>query len=417
MKKSITPSVIKGEITAPPSKSVMQRMTAAALLADGQATVIHNPSFSADCLASLDVAQKLGADITRNETRVVIKGGLSPSVKELSCGESGLGIRMFAPIASLCPGEFTIDGDGSLRSRPMDMMVAPFRDLGVSCTTTDGHPPITVHGPLTGGRTEVDASISSQFLTGLLMALPRAKGDSELWVAHLISRPYIDLTLKILELCGIHIPHDDYARFSVKGNQTYRPQGFFVEGDWSSAAFLCVAAAVGGEVILKGLDVRSSHPDRKILEILEACGASVRLSPDSVGVKKRELKAFDFDVTDSPDLLPPLAALACSCKGTSRIRGVDRLKFKESDRTAALRQELSGMGCGVRVIDGTLEIEGGDIRGGVASSHRDHRIAMAMAVLAINAEQPITVVGTECVNKSYPSFFEDLASLGGIFDE
>jgi 3-phosphoshikimate 1-carboxyvinyltransferase len=249
------------------------------------------------------------------------------------------------------------------------------------------------------------------------MALPKATGDSELRVENLTSRPYIDLTLKVLELCRIQITHDDYSRFFIQGDQSYRPQGFFVEGDWSSAAFLCVAAAAGGEIILKGLDVRSPQPDRKIIEILEDCGASVCLSPDFIGVKKRELKAFDFDVTDSPDLVPPLAALACSCRGTSRLRGVDRLKYKESDRTAVLRQELSKMGLSVKVIDGILEIQGGDIRGGATHSHGDHRIAMAMAVLAINAEQPITVDGTECVKKSYPSFFEDLASLGGKIDE
>lgn len=392
-------------------------MTAAALLAEGRTSVIDNPSFCADCLASLDVAQKLGAEVARHETRVVIKGGLSPSVKGFSCGESGLGMRMFTAIASLWPDEFKVEGEGSLRSRPMDMLVAPFKELGVRCRTTNGHPPITIHGPLRGGKATVDTEVSAQFLTGLLMALPRAKGDSELCVENLTSRPYIDLTLKVLELCGIHILHEDFTRFSIRGEQTYKPQGFTVEGDWSSAAFLCVAAAVGGEITLMGLDTGSPQPDRKIIEVLEACGASVCLSRDSVGVKKQKLKAFDCEVSDCPDLVPPLAALACSCEGTSRLRGVNRLKYKESDRTSALRQELSGMGLGVRVIDGTLEIQGGDIQGGVAQSHGDHRIAMAMAVLAINSKQPITVEGSECVNKSYPSFFKDLASLGGKIDE
>ncbi|HUU52572.1 MAG TPA: 3-phosphoshikimate 1-carboxyvinyltransferase [Candidatus Heimdallarchaeota archaeon] len=417
MKRSIKHSQIEGEIFAPPSKSLMQRMTAAALLTEGTTTEIRNPSFSADCLASLDVVKKLGAEVSRYKNRVVIKGGLSPSVRELSCGESGLCMRMFAPIASLCPDELTLNGEGSLRSRPMDMLVMPLKDLSVRCTTHNGHQPITVHGPLKGGRAEVDGSISSQFLTGLLMALPRAEGDSEIHVENLTSRPYIDLTLKVLESCGIHIPHDNYARFSIKGNQTYHPRGFTVEGDWSGAAFLLVAAAVGGDLALKGLDVQSPQPDRKILEVLKDCGASVRLTRDVVVVQKRELRAFDFDITDSPDLVPPLAVLACSCLGTSRLRGTDRLQYKESDRTSALQQELSRMGIVLRIIDGNMEIQGGDIHGGVAQSHADHRIAMAMAVLAINATQPITVEGTECVNKSYPAFFEDLASIGGKVDE
>jgi 3-phosphoshikimate 1-carboxyvinyltransferase len=248
------------------------------------------------------------------------------------------------------------------------------------------------------------------------MALPRVDGDSEIQVENLCSTPYIDLTLKVLESCGIHIPHDNYDRFSINGNQTYNPQSFIVEGDWSGAAFLLVAAAVGGNLAIKGLDIQSPQSDRKILEVLKDCGANIFLTPDAVVVQKKELQAFDFDVTDSPDLVPPLAALACSCLGTSRLRGVDRLQYKESDRTAALRQELSKRGIILRFIDGNMEIQGGDIQGGVAQSHADHRIAMAMAVLAINAKQPITVEGTDCVNKSYPAFFEDLASIGGKVD-
>ncbi len=411
------PSTIEGDIFAPPSKSVMQRMTAAALLAEDRTTEIWNPSFSADCLASLDVAQKLGAKVIRDKNRVVIRGGLSPASRELSCGESGLCMRMFAPIASLWPDELTLNAEGSLRSRPMDMLVTPLKDLGARCATHNGHPPITVRGSLKGGRAEVDSSISSQFLTGLLMALPRAERDSELIIKNLTSRPYIDLTLKVLGSCGIHIPHDNYAHFFIKGNQMYFPQGFTVEGDWSGAAFLLVAAAVGGSLTLKGLDVRSPQPDRKILDVLRDCGTSVRLTPDAVVVQKRDLRAFDFDVTDCPDLMPPLAALACSCPGRSRLRGVDRLQYKESDRSSALQQELSRMGIVLQIIDGTMEIQGGDIHGGLVQSHADHRIAMAMAVLGITAKHPIIIEGADCVNKSYPAFFEDLASIGGKIDE
>lgn len=417
MKRSVTPSAIEGELFAPPSKSVMQRMTAAALLAEDQSTEISNPSFSADCLASLDVAQKLGAEVKRKKNRLVIRGGLSPSFRDLSCGESGLCMRMFAPIASLWPGEFKLNGEGSLRSRPMHMLVAPFKDLGVRCTTQNGYPPISLHGPIKAGETTVDSSISSQFLTGLLMALPKAKGDSVVHVEKLASRPYIDLTLKVLETCGIHIRHENYAHFFIKGNQRYFPQGFIVDGDWSSAAFLLVAAAVGGSLTLRGLDIRSPQPDRQILKILRNCGSSVLLAPDGVVVQKRELHPFDFDVTHCPDLMPPLAALACSCLGTSRLRGMDRLQYKESDRSSALQQELSRMGIDLQMKDGTMEIKGGDIQGGVVQSHADHRIAMAMAVLGINAKNPIIIEGTDCVNKSYPTFFEDLASIGGKVDE
>jgi 3-phosphoshikimate 1-carboxyvinyltransferase len=417
MKRSITSSIIEGEVFAPPSKSLMQRMTAAALLAEEGITEIGNPSFSTDCLASLDVAQKLGARVTRHKNKVVIQGRLSPSEKELSCGESGLGIRMFAPIASLWPSELTLDGEGSLRSRPMDMVVSPFKDLGVRCTTSNGTPPIKVQGPLRGGTTTVDASISSQFLTGLLLALPRAQENSELHVKNLTSQPYIDLTLEVLKSSGIQIRHNNYARFDIPGNQTFNPQRFTVDGDWSGAAFFLVAAAIGGELILKGLNTSSPRPDRKILDVLKDCGADIQLSSDVVVLRKRELKAFDIDVTDCPDLMPPLSVLACSCGGTSRIRGVDRLRYKESDRSSALEKELSKMGIFTQIVDGTMEIQGGAIQGGPTESYGDHRIAMALSILALNAKKPITVEGTECVNKSYPAFFEDLASIGGKIDE
>jgi 3-phosphoshikimate 1-carboxyvinyltransferase len=249
------------------------------------------------------------------------------------------------------------------------------------------------------------------------MALPRVEGDSELHVENLTSAPYIDLTLKILESCGISIPHDNYACFTIKGNHAYQPQGFTVEGDWSGAAFLLVAAAVGGDLKLKGLDIQSPQSDRKILEVLKDCGTKICLTPDALGVQKRELRAFDFDVTDCPDLVPPLAALACSCQGTSRLTGVDRLQYKESDRASVLQQELFKRGIVSQIVDGNMEIRGGKIQGGIAESHGDHRIAMAMAVLALDANQPITIEGTECVNKSYPAFFEDLASIGGKVDE
>jgi 3-phosphoshikimate 1-carboxyvinyltransferase len=417
MKKSINPSLIEGEISAPPSKSLMQRMTAAALLAEGKTTEIWNPSYSADCLASLNVAQTLGAEVTLQKDRVVIRGGLAPSVKECSCGESGLCVRMFTPIASLWPGELILHGEATLLSRPMGMMEAPLRDLGVRCMTHNGYPPIKVHGPLKGGKTKVDGSISSQFLTGLLMALPMAEGDSELLVQNLTSASYIDMTLKVLESCGIHIRRKSDTRFFIQGKQIYFPRAFTVEGDWSGAAFMLVAAAVGGQVSVKGLDQQSSQPDRKICEILRDVGSVLRFHPDAVYVRKAELRSFDFDVTGCPDLVPPLVALACSCQGKSLLRGVERLRYKETDRLSALQKELSKLGIETRILDGALEIQGGKIWGGVVDSHADHRIAMALAVLAINAEQPLTVKNADCVNKSYPEFFEDLASIGGKIDE
>jgi len=417
MKISVTSSTIEGELTAPPSKSVMQRLIAAALLAEDQITEIQNPSSSADCLAALGVARALGAEVTHDSERILIRGGLSPAAGELSCGESGLCMRMFAPIAALCPRELVLVGEGTLRTRPMEMLIAPLTDLGVECTTARGHQPLSVRGPLKGGRARVDGSLSSQVLTGLLMALPRAETASELQVDDLVSRGYVDLTLKILEDCGVRVTHEDYSRFSIAGGQRYAARRFTVEGDWSGAAFLCVAAAIRGRLSLNGLELDSLQPDRKILDVLEACGANVSRARDRVMVERRALEAFELDVTDCPDLVPPLAALACSCDGTSRLTGMGRLRYKESDRAAALLQELSRLGIAARIDADVMEIEGGELRGGGVQSHADHRIAMALAVLGLNAERPVVIEGASCVRKSYPGFFEDLASIGGELDE
>lgn len=417
MKKSIAPSRIEGAISAPPSKSMMQRITAAALLAESQTTEIRNPSFSTDCVASLHVAQTLGAEVTVHKDRVVIRGGLSPAAEELSCGESGLCLRMFTPIASLWPGPLTLHGEGTLLTRPMGMMEAPLRNLGVRCLTQNGFPPVKVQGPLRGGRTEVDGSISSQFLSGLLMALPKARINSELLVQNLRSASYIDMTLKVLDSCGIRVRQDSPGRILIQGNQTYNPPGFTVEGDWSGAAFLLVAAATAGHIWMKGLDIHSCQPDRKICQVLQDVGSTVRLEPDAVYVQKGMLHSFDVDVTDCPDLVPPLAALACSCHGKSILRGAERLRYKESDRLTAIQQELAKLGIETRILNDTLEIQGGQISGGTVDSHLDHRIAMALAVLAVHAESPLTIENADCVNKSYPGFFEDLGSIGGTIDE
>jgi len=418
MKKSLKPSVIKGVVKAPASKSMMQRAIAAALLVEGP-TKILNPTYSNDSKAALAVIERLGAAVDAKEDKILITGGMKPTGEILECGESGLGIRMFSPIAALWHSELTLTGEGSLLKRPVAMIEQPLKQLGVRVTTTDGCPPLTVKGPLKGGEANVDGSVSSQLLTGLLMALPAAPGDSHLKVKNLKSTPYIDMTLALMAAFGIKVQYSDYETFFIKGNQTYSTARgeYWVEGDWSGASFLLAAGAVGGSVTVTGLDTGSPQADRRIIDALKAAGAAVKVSRDRVEVGKGELSAFHFDATNCPDLFPPLVALACNCNGTTVIKGVDRLKYKESNRALVLEKEFSALGGEIRIDGNYIEIKGKKLNGGTIDPHNDHRIAMAGAVAAINAEKDITIRDYECVSKSYPGFFEDYQVIGGMVYE
>jgi len=412
MEKSIRPSEIKGIVRAPASKSMLQRAIAAALLSEGT-TRILNPTYSNDALAALRVVEALGARVTAGKDVILIRGGMKPTGEVLDCGEAGLSIRMFSPIAALWHEALTLTGEGSLVTRPVSMIEEPLKQLGAVVTTTNGCPPLTVRGPLQGGEAEVDGSVSSQLLTGLLMALPRARGDSRLKVKDLKSTPYIDMTLDLLDRFGVVVEHTGYETFFIKGNQTYSCEEYSVEGDWSGAAFLLTAGAVGGIVTVTGLDIASPQADRKILDALRAAGAGVKLSGNTVEVTKTELKGFEFDATHCPDLFPPLVVLACNCSGTTVLTGVERLVHKESNRAAVLEKEFSALGAVIRISGNRMEIDGVTLNGGVVDSHNDHRIAMAGAAAALNARGGVTVRGYECTAKSYPDFFDDLSRIGG----
>lgn len=407
---------INGTITAPPSKSIMQRAVAASCLSEDAAEII-NPSECDDSLAALDLAEKLGAMIIRSGDRLWITGGIWPAAKELNCGESGLCLRMFSPIAALSREELLLRGTGTLCQRPISMVEHPLRDLGVHCESANGYPPLKLKGPLRSGTTVVDGSVTSQFLSGLLLALPCVAGDSVIHVRNLKSRPYIDITLKMMEDFGIRITHDNYHTFVIQGNQKYRIGKYRIEGDWSGASFWLVAGALGGSVCVQGLNMDSAQGDRKILEALEASGASLKMEREGIKVEKNYLKAFTFDATDCPDLIPPLAVLACGCEGQTRIKGVERLTFKESRRAEVLQKELSHCGADIRITGDWLEIQGRILSAGMVDSHHDHRIAMAAAVAGILSKGEISIKDSGCISKSYPDFFEDFKRIGGKVHE
>ncbi len=404
---------IEGELRAPPSKSMTLRAVAAGLLVRGR-TRIANPSDCDDARAAVRVARALGARVERAGGDMLVTGDGEPTGEALDCGESGLCLRMFSAIAALYDRDLTLTGTGSLETRPVDMVVGPLRSLGVYCKAGGGRPPIAVRGPLSGGRVRLDGSGSSQFLTGLLMTLPLCERDSEVLVDGLRSAPYVRMTIQLLASFGVRLEHeDDLSRFHIPGGQEYRNDVTFeVEGDWSGAAALLVAGALSGPVTVTGLRADSLQADRAIIDALRLSGARVDLQPGGTTVERNRPCAFEFDATDCPDLFPPLVALAASCEGQSVLAGAGRLRHKESDRAAALCREFGRMGADVRLDGDRLIVNGGQLVEAEVDSHGDHRIAMACAVGAIGAGASVRIADPGCVTKSYPGFFEDLASLG-----
>jgi 3-phosphoshikimate 1-carboxyvinyltransferase len=416
MERQLEPSPIKGNIKAPASKSMTQRAIAAALLADGE-SVIHNPSYCDDSLAAMSIAVGLGARVEPQVNQLKIIGSAILKESKLNCGESGLAIRMFSPIVALYSAEITMVGANSLKKRPMFMIEEALKQLGVKCLTTDGYLPLTIKGPIVGGNCEIDGSISSQLLTGLLMALPLASKNSVIKVNNLKSKPYIDMTIQLLKSFGITVENSGYTLFNIPGKQKYTPKSYTVEADWSGGAFLLVAGAINGELCVKGLRRDSMQSDLAILKALENAGAHMIIGEDQIDITRSELKAFEFDATESPDLFPPLVALASYCEGTSAIKGVSRLIYKESDRAKTLKEEFSKMNVKIEIKDDLMYITGGHPRGARVESHDDHRIAMALAVASLGATEKVSIRDSQCVAKSYPCFFDDLRNLGAIVHE
>lgn len=412
MEQIISRSAIGGTVAPPCSKSYAQRALAVALLANGEST-IGNLELCDDTRSAIRCIEALGAEVTYiDDSTIRVRGGLAPRTDHLHIGESGLATRLFTPIVSLHNQPITINGEGTILYRPISMMIDPLRQLGVEVRDGGGFLPIQVCGPMQGGEVTVDGSISSQFLTGLLLSLPMAQNDTTIYVKNLKSLPYVDMTIDTARRFGVEIAHKDYCEFFIEGNQRYAATNYMIEGDWSGAAPMLVAGAVAGEVTVENMSCISLQADTAIIKALISAGAEVESTANTVTVRHRRLKAFEFDATHCPDLFPALVALAANCEGTSAIYGTERLLHKESNRAATLAEEYTKAGIEVDIDEqNIMRIRGGKIHGCTADSHGDHRIAMSMAVAALTADAPITIEGAECVAKSYPSFFDDLKKL------
>jgi len=415
---TIQPSTISGPIQAAASKSSMQRACAAALLFKGE-SIIRNPGHSNDDLAALKVIEALGATVKHGNNELMISSnGVHALLNEVNCGESGLGIRMFAPLIALSEKEITVKGEGSLLTRPMDFFDEIFPQLGISFSSNNGKLPLKIKGPLQPKNIEIDGSLSSQFLTGLLMAYAAADAsDVTIKVNNLKSRPYIDLTLQVMKDFRMKVPeNNNYESFYFSATSPKTDLStlhYMVEGDWSGAAFLLVSGAIAGNITVKGLDVFSTQADKAILQALQFCGAVMSIQTEQIEIGPAPLKAFHFNATDCPDLFPPLVALAAYCEGTTIIEGVTRLAHKESDRGVTLQEEFGKMGIPITLQDDLMLVKGGSsLKGATVHSHHDHRIAMACAVAALKAKGPVTIEEADAINKSYPDFYDHLKLMG-----
>jgi 3-phosphoshikimate 1-carboxyvinyltransferase len=435
MRATVYPNTLRGEQVAPASKSSMQRACAAALLHRGT-TRILNPGHSNDDLAAIDVIQKLGAIVKTEDASkekisstsiIVHSNGVQPIGDTMNCGESGLGIRMFTPIAALSDQSITVEGIGSLLKRPMHFFDTIFPKLGIEIQSQAGYLPIQIKGPLKPANIEVDGSLSSQFLTGLLMAFAATENtNAVIEVQGLKSKPYIDLTLSVLNTFGWKVQHQDYKRFEFLAHPPLADHiDYTVEGDWSGAAFLLVAGAIAGPIVVKGVQLNSTQADKAVMQALKDAGASLDINENAIQIGPAKdkagvvgsLKAFEFDATHCPDLFPPLVALAAVCNGVTILHGVSRLAHKESDRGLTLQKEFAKLGIRIELNQDRMMVYGGTgIKGAEVFSQHDHRIAMACGVAALCADGPITITDAEAVNKSYTDFFKHLQHLGAKVD-
>jgi len=436
------PGKVCGSIQAPASKSALQRAIACAILARGISHIEASPVCS-DARAAIIIAKELGAKVKEEKGILEIKGSplfhkdakgklattsqkvCYPGLKNngfqpclplvLPCGESGLCMRMFSPIVALLDREVELRGEASLSSRPMNMVEDSLKSLGISCISRGGVQPIRIQGPLHPLKSRIDALGSSQFITGLLMALPLLDGDSELIVDNLVSSGYLDLTIEICAEFGVEIKRNaNGAGFWIPGNQVYKATDLIIEGDWSAGAFLAVGAAIAGSeegLEIHGLHQDSTQPDRAIVDVLTEAGAQVQFKGSDCIVMASALAPFDFDATNCPDLFPPLVAMAAAIQGRSCIRGTKRLLSKESNRSVALCKTFRKLGVDVTLQNDAMYIVGGSIHGATVESYGDHRIAMAASIAALVASGEVSIEGAECVSKSWPGFFDDLSSI------
>lgn len=414
MNKTISPYKIHGTVKAPASKSYLQRALAIASLAQGN-SVLKNGSFSSDVDAVVGIIQKLGSKIELGNNWIISPGKRN-EIKNivLNAGESGLALRMFSLIAALFNEQVEITGSGTLLDRPITPIVEALNAVGIQTVTNNNKLPLTINGTFQHNKIALDGSFSSQILTGLLIAAPLLKHDTEIVVSNLVSRPYIEMTIDIMRHFGAIVKNDHFERFYIQGSQHYLGCEYDVEADWSAASNFLVAAAASGSVSVVGLNRNSLQADRAILKALALFGAEIEIQSNAIFIKQYQKKPFVFDATDCPDLFPPLVVLAAAANGRSVISGTHRLIHKESNRLETLIDTFASLGLKLESENDNLVVYGnGHLSGGSINSHNDHRIAMCAASAAVLSNSAVEIQNADAVSKSYPLFFDDLEKLIG----
>lgn len=422
----IKPSLLKGEVKIPPSKSMSHRAIICASLSEGE-SCIENIILSKDIIATLEAMESFGIKVKNSKIDekgicdVYIRGTekLKLLKDEIDCKESGSTLRFLIPMAGLLQKKVTYIGRGKLVERPLDTYYEIFRQQGISYVNNRGKLPLNIEGALTPGIFRMKGNVSSQFITGLLFVLPILQEDSKIIITtNLESRGYVDLTLNMLKRFSIDVENNNYQEFYIKGNQKYKANNYRVEGDFSQAAFFIVAGILGEYIKCKELNMDSLQGDKVILNIVREMGANLSIKNNLIEVKKSRTKGMIIDASQCPDLVPILSVLGALSEGTTKIINAQRLRIKESDRLRAIATELNKLGADVKELESGLEINGKEeLQGGIVDSWNDHRIAMALAIASIKCINPVIIENSGAVEKSYPTFWKDFEEIGGKIHE
>lgn len=419
MRARITPAKIdSGNITIPPSKSLAHRAIICACLAPGR-SVISNIDYSVDIRATIEGMRHLGASIKEDKDTLFIDGieTFQYDGDVVNCHESGSTLRFFLPLFSLTGKRATFSGSKRLIERPQNVYEMLFQEQGIDFVRT--YPNIIIDGRLKPGELSLKGNVSSQFITGLLFALPLLEADSKIHIEPPFeSRSYVDLTIQMLKRFQIIVEYEDAYTLAIKGNQQYQPTDVLVEGDYSQLVFWASLGVLNHSVETHGLDLHSLQGDKKTIDIFQSMNAGIKVLDDGYQFCPGTLNGTVIDLNDCPDLGPMLFALATQANGKTTFQNAGRLRIKESDRIEAMETELKKLGCSISSTFGTVTITGPvKLQGNVTlHGHNDHRIVMALSILATIADEPITIDDAQAISKSYPGFFKDLASCG-IFIE
>lgn len=418
-------SLLSGSVKVPPSKSIAHRAIICAALGK-ETSIVENIDYSDDIIATISAMEELGAIIEKNPDSLNITGifnekAVRKNARDINCKESGSTLRFLVPISLLFDGISKFTGEGNLGKRPLDVYYNIFAEQGIKYNYTKDKLDLIIKGLLKPGTFTVPGNISSQFISGLLFALPLLKGDSKIIITtELESKGYLDLTISCMKDFGVEIINKDYKELIIKGNQSYKSRNYRVEGDYSQAAFYLVADLIGSKVKVKDLNLTSLQGDKAVIDILESMGAKFYKEEDGIGcTAPYEIKSTIIDGSQCPDIIPVLSVAAALAKGKTEIINAGRLRIKECDRLRAVASELNKIGAKIEEKEDGLVIYGvEEFKGGVdVWSWKDHRIAMTLAIASTRCKEAINLIDYDCVAKSYPSFFEDFKTLGGIADE